>query len=294
MSLMASCGSTKIKKNKELPPLDRFAEVEVFHESLPPFGYEVICDADVNSKGNFTSTTRKGYVGKAKEIARECGVNKAVILSLSGLTSGSGANVNVRIQAIVQTTEKDKITKKDPEELKKLAAAASQNKLNSIDTLFKRYELNPEQAKRSPLDNHILNTLMIKMALNGSRCPVKSMNHIFEKYGAHISHYDTFKAYGARLSVSTRKVLECPSKAVVSSFEKLTPQRRKEVIISLNASLSDYLNRGRKPLKSLKANFNSLYPLMKKDIDSSCSKDSTNTLCSLKENIEKIKTVLLK
>ena len=136
--LNACVTTTDIETYDKRKPLAKDAPVEVFHKAEPTFGYDVVCKAKVQVKGNFVATDLKSYVGKAKEVARDCGTNMALIESLTGYR-GSGTNIMVTIKAIEKTSSPSafaKVLQTDKSFIKKLGTAAS---LGNITNRLKRH-----------------------------------------------------------------------------------------------------------------------------------------------------------
>ncbi|MCT4642149.1 MAG: hypothetical protein N4A33_07590 [Bacteriovoracaceae bacterium] len=284
---VVSCGSTKITKKKELKPLTKDAKVDVYIKEAPTFRYEVICEAEIESKGNFTSTDRESYASKAKEIARGCGANIAVIKSLSGFTYGSSANVTVRIEAGLKTSEESRFNGRT-KAMKQFVSAVTVGNVKNTSIILKKLKVNRDRSKRSEVDEAILGQVMRISAEKGKSCPTKTMYYLYKYYGVTIDYFGNHKGsgrYATTSFVNTNGILNCKSSAVAKSLSKVS--NKVEAITAINNSMTTYLNSGVSSTTA-KNNYKNMYSTIQKAVNDDCNKDKLGSLCSAKSNLSKI------
>lgn len=285
--IITSCGSTKIIKKKTLPPLGSDAKVTVYSKIAPTFGYNIICEADVHSKGVFTSTKMSGYESKAKKIARDCGTNIAVIKSLNGFSVGSNSNVTVKILAVKSTTQKSRFADKN-ELLKKLASAFYIGNISNTSKILTKLNMNKDRKKRAPLDESLLGQMMRIAAEQGRSCPQKSMAYLYKNYKVTIDSFSDFKGegrYAPTTYVKLRQILSCPSVVVSRSFPQVKDTEK--AIVNINNTITESINSGILS-KTQRIQFNKIYPSLINEVNKKCKTDSLSSICSTKANFQRI------
>lgn len=289
LAFLSSCATQKVNKKvfKRLRPLTEDTEVQVFSDKSPTFSIDKICEAKVIASGYYTKTSMSSYSKEAKNIARECGANVAVIKSLTGFSFGSSADVTVKVEVGLRSSEDSKFNGKK-KIIKKFLSAVSLGNVRNTSLILKKLKVNKNRSKRSYLDEAIIGQVMRMSAEKGSSCPRKTLSYLYKNYGAtldHFANYKTSEKYATNQFVKTDQILKCDTMVIAKSFAKI--KNKEKAIIAINNDMTDSLNGGW-ATKVSKKNFKKLYPKMMKAIDTTCSKDQLSSLCSAKANLKKI------
>ncbi len=277
---LAACGSTSVKKKIQLAELGNDEKVTIYRE-MPTFGYEVICEVEIERKGNFVSTDLEAYRSNLEVEARKCGGKQAFLSGLSGFRYGSSANVTITGYVIRQTTEEMKI--KDKEHVKKLAQATNLNNESALKKLL--IAVNPSPLKRSPHDNEILSLLLHTNAKIGLNCPAKTVNLLLNQYQVRI------KNLHPKLSVLEEDPREIGFCQDVLAKSYLTITDRDKLLTYANnvtVGLLNYFSGSNEDFRKLQR-VNTFLPMVMSEIKLACSKDETSSGCIMRERFQEIR-----
>lgn len=292
---MCSCSSTRITSQvSNVVPLADDIPIEVFTTYTPEFGYEVLCEATVE-KHDFMiryGVELNDFAPDAIDVARSCGAPAAMVESFHQLN----ANITVHVKGIRRTTDRAKINSK--EIVEKLAAAAHLDNTQTLKILFKQLQLNKSSQHRAPLDNQLLDTLMLTLAEKGRNCSKNAMQYLWSEYNVRISNFTDHKTNHyqglseVERSVDTSKLLSCPSRIIADSFDGLIDKEGS--IREINQVITTKFNYGFTDSDSLVSyvNFRKLYPKIMKEVNQSCQLDAASVLCSAKDNFQKTHSLL--
>ncbi len=278
--LLASCGSTKVKKKIELAPLANDKYVEVY-TTLPPFQYEVVCEIDISRSGNFVATDMESYKSNVAAEARKCGADKGLIENLHGWQSSSGgADIKVKAYAIRQTSETDRL---QGENVKSLATAAAIDNLPALKEILKEVNTKPES--RSTQDNLIMEHILYLTSKKGLKCPPNMTNLFIKNYGVTLNKFD----YEERNFISSQahEIVFC-SEVFEKSYANF--QNKDEVRRVFNDALISAINEPiRKDRQKKISKINRVMPLIAKDVDAACKKDALSAFCVYEKQLKDFK-----